>query len=180
MRRAAGRLAASLIVVLGLLLGQDEAAARREPVSATGKVTRVSDGDTLWLQLDGAGRKRPIKLRLEGIDAPESCQPWGAQARQALSGRLLGRQVRLSLRGRDRYRRWLGNVSLQGEDVSAWMVREGHAWSYRSGRGGGPYARQEAEARARRRGLFGAIDPMPPRVFRQWHGACPAPRRRPA
>lgn len=40
-------------------------------------VTRVVDGDTLWLQagVDANGKKpRPFKMRLQGIDAPESCQ----------------------------------------------------------------------------------------------------------
>ena len=39
------------------------------------RVTRVFDGDTLWVQpLDG-GRYR--KLRLDGLDAPEICQSGG-------------------------------------------------------------------------------------------------------
>ncbi|MCM5681303.1 thermonuclease family protein [Schlegelella sp. S2-27] len=138
-----------------------------------GTVTRVSDGDTLWLRIEGEEpASKPVKLRLEGIDAPERCQPWGSQSAQALTGRVLGRKVQVVLRAQDAYRRWLGSLWLDGDDVSAWMVSEGHAWSYRFRRSDGPYARQEREARVRHRGLFSQPDPMQPQVFRRWHGPC--------
>ena len=40
-----------------------------------GWVSWVMDGDTVLLVPDGG--HEPIKLRIEGIDAPESCQPGG-------------------------------------------------------------------------------------------------------
>src|SRR5262245_53434108 len=43
----------------------------------TGKVVGVSDGDTITV-LDG--QKRQHKIRLEGIDAPESSQDFGSRA----------------------------------------------------------------------------------------------------
>ncbi|MBS0437681.1 MAG: thermonuclease family protein, partial [Proteobacteria bacterium] len=51
----------------------------------TGIVTHVSDGDTVWVKRDDAPRRKPVKLRLAGIDAPERCQPWGAEASAALT-----------------------------------------------------------------------------------------------
>lgn len=138
-----------------------------------GVVTHVSDGDTLWVRPEGTSAK-PFKLRLQGIDAPERCQPWGAEATAALTRRVLHRQVRVHTRATDDYQRSLGNIRLGDEDISAWMVAQGHAWSYGRRRHGGPYAAQEEEARAARRGLFadasGAIEP---RLFRQRFGACP-------
>ena len=41
-----------------------------------GKVIRVSDGDTVVLLVDGQDSSKQIRVRLEGIDAPESGQPW--------------------------------------------------------------------------------------------------------
>ncbi|PPE71393.1 thermonuclease family protein [Caldimonas thermodepolymerans] len=137
-----------------------------------GRVTRVTDGDTLWLRVEGENRK-PLKIRIEGIDAPEACQPWGREATEALKARVLGRRLEAVLRARDSYQRWLGTLWLDGEDVAAWMVREGHAWSYRFRRDDGPYAALEREARQARRGLFSQPDPMLPQVFRRWHGPCP-------
>ena len=166
----------ALIAVLlaGMTAG---AAAQAAGQRVEGTVTRVSDGDTLWLQPDGEGHGKPIKLRLDGIDAPESCQPWGTEATQALSARVMGRRVQVVLKARDAYRRWLVSLSMDGDDVSAWLVHEGHAWSYRSGRSAGPYAEQERAARGARRGLFSQRDPMQPQVFRRWHGPCDMPPR---
>ena len=57
------------------------------------KITRVSDGDTLWIRPHGGGR--PVKLRVQGIDAPERCQPWGEASRERLRELVLGRSVRV-------------------------------------------------------------------------------------
>lgn len=144
---------------------------------ATGVVTRVSDGDTLWVRPDApaadGGRARPIKLRLRGIDAPERCQDWGPQAQSALAARVLHQRVELQAGpARDDYGRTLGNVLLQGEDISAWMVGQGHAWSYRYRRSEGPYAAQEQAARLSKRGLFADPRAVAPREFRKLHGPC--------
>lgn len=139
------------------------------PASAvTGVVTHVTDGDTVWVRTEHAR----IKVRLQGIDAPERCQPWGPQARDALARRLMNRQVDVQTRAYDDYRRAISRLTLDGEDVGAWMVAEGHAWSARYRRSLGPYATQESAARAARRGLFAHADAVEPRAFRQQHGPC--------
>ena len=56
-----------------------------------GVVTRVSDGDTLWVRPVNGGK--PRKLRIDGIDAPEICQTWGVKSREALSSRVLNQTV---------------------------------------------------------------------------------------
>lgn len=139
-----------------------------------GVVTKVTDGDTVWIQPSTPNVKR-IKLRIEGIDAPERCQPWGRQATQALSARVMGQRVSVPDTGRrsqDVYGRALGPLLLQGEDVGAWMVRQGHAWSYRPNGRKGRYDTLEAQASAARRGLFSERDPMQPYLFRRVHGGC--------
>lgn len=134
----------------------------------TGVVTHVTDGDTLWVR---TGQAR-IKVRLQGIDAPERCQAWGPQARDALARRVLNRQVQLQTRARDEYQRTIAQLTLEGEDLGGWMVGQGHAWSARYRRSLGPYAPQEASARAARRGLFAQADAVEPRAFRRQHGPC--------
>ena len=142
-----------------------------------GTVTRVSDGDTLWLRPEISSSRglkdAPIKLRLKGVDAPERCQPWGQQAQAALSDKTLNRRVRWLADERDDYGRRLGHVWLDGEDVSAWMVSQGHAWSYRFRGAEGPYFEQEIAARQSRRGLFSDANAVRPRQFRKSHGPCP-------
>ncbi len=142
-----------------------------------GMVTKVTDGDTIWVlpaTCDAAVRCQPVKVRMLGIDAPESCQAWGAQATRALRERLLDQSVRVSYSRSDVYGRALGRVSLDAEDVGAWMVSQGHAWSYRERRYPGPYAQEQAQAAQSHRGLFGDSQVIEPRVFRKSHGPCKA------
>ena len=87
---------AAASLAIAALLGASAAAQAFD-----GVVTRVPDGDTLWVQPDDAAR-RPLKLRLRGIDAPELCQRWGVQARDALAARVLRRHVSVEVRTRDR------------------------------------------------------------------------------
>jgi micrococcal nuclease len=145
----------------------------------SGIVTHVSDGDTLWVRPIGeaGARRKPVKVRLLGIDAPEICQPWGPSARDALTARVSGRRVEVPVRGRDDHGRSLGTVLLDGEDINAWLVAQGHAWGARWHRERGAYAAQEEAARAQRLGLFSLPDPMQPRAFRQFNGPCDSASR---
>ncbi len=135
-----------------------------------GTVTHVSDGDTLWVRLAQGGE--PVKVRFQGIDAPEVCQAWGAQAASALKNKSMGKTVQLNTRARDDYGRMLARVSLNNEDLGGWMVAQGHAWSYHYRNNPGPYAAQERAARQARLGLWAAATPQPPRDFRKQHGSC--------
>lgn len=139
----------------------------------TARVSRVFDGDTVWVRpLDG-GRYR--KLRIDGIDAPEICQPGGTASRDALARRVLEQVVMVSVRRHDDYGRGLARLTHQGDDVAAWMVAQGQAWSYRWRRSLGPFKDEEEGARRARKGLFAEASPELPRDFRQRHGPCPLP-----
>jgi micrococcal nuclease len=135
-----------------------------------GVVTHVSDGDTLWVRLPQGGE--PVKVRFQGLDAPESCQDWGPQATQALKTKVLNQTVMLSTRARDDYGRLIAHVRMEGDDLGAWMVEQGHAWSYHYRNDPGPYAAQERSARAAKRGLWAAANAVDPREFRKQHGSC--------
>jgi micrococcal nuclease len=137
--------------------------------SLHGNVSHVTDGDTLWVR--PAGAREAHQIRLHGIDAPEICQPFGKQSRDALAARVLHRQVQVAIRARDMYQRSIGSVTLQGDDLSAWLVRSGYAWSSQFHGRPGPYAKLEAQARAARRGLW-ASSAQDPRNFRKMHGSC--------
>ena len=137
-----------------------------------GVVNHITDGDTIWVQPEGTQRK-PVKVRLQGIDAPERCQAGGAQATAALKSRLLHQRVEVETVAKDTYHRTLGHVRLKGEDIAAWMVSQGQAWSAHGRVGNlGPYGAQERQARAARRGIFAGDRAIEPRVFRKMHGPC--------
>lgn len=148
--------------------------------SFEGVVSHVTDGDTLWVR--PASGAAPQAVRLQGIDAPEICQPHGAQARDALVSRALHQPVTVDTRASDSYRRVLARVNLSGgdshktlpgePDLGAWLVSRGHAWSARFHGHPGPYSAQEAQARSSRRGLWTDGVPVEPREFRKAHGGC--------
>ena len=173
MKRSRGLLWVRLLVVCLVLIPYSWVA----PVLAgmhqdvwQGQVTYISDGDTLWVRPHQGSAPRIV--RLDGIDAPELCQVHGGSARTALTGLVLGQTVQVQVRGNDDYGRTLARVIFQGQDIGAWMVDRGHAWSYRYRGQAGPYAKQESLARANRLGLFGQERPEPPRDFRRRHGPC--------
>jgi endonuclease YncB( thermonuclease family) len=95
-------------------------------------VPRIVDGDTV--QISSA------KIRFAGIDAPETDQvcldakgeKWacGIASRDALIKFSAGRPWDCNITGTDKYGRSLGNCFVDGEDVSAWMVRSGWAMSF--------------------------------------------------
>ena len=135
-----------------------------------GVVSHVTDGDTIWVKRDGRGEA--IEIRIIDLDAPENCQAFGPQAKRALAQRVLNRTVTVRTRGTDEYQRTLAQIKYKGQDVGAWLVREGHAWSgtYQGRRG--PYAKLEAEARAAHLGLWANGGAVEPRHFRRSHGRC--------
>ncbi len=139
-----------------------------------GEVTHVSDGDTLWIK---AGRGvAPRKVRLLGLDAPELCQAGGTAARAALQALVVNQPVQVNVNFQDTYDRDLARLQVNGRDVGAALVSAGHAWSSRWHSSLGPYAAQEASARAAGLGLF--ADPLAelPRNFRKRHGPCQTAR----
>lgn len=134
-------------------------------------VSWVMDGDTVLLVPEG--EREPVRVRIVGIDAPESCQPGGERSRDALISRVLRKTVQLEPKGQDSYGRQLGKLWVGEEDVGAGMVRAGWAWAYSFRTGRGPYAALQREAQDDKRGLFGARETaMSPSVFRQFHGSC--------
>lgn len=170
---AAQRLTAfhRLALLLVLLLSfHGLAGARPAQQYQSGVVTRVVDGDTLWVRTPAAGK--PLKVRIAGIDAPEICQAGGRDAREALRQRVLGQTVSISYQRRDDYGRVLAIVTWQGQDIGQWMVSRGQAWSYSYRRNPGPYATEQSQAMAARRGLFAMGAAENPRHFRKRHGSC--------
>jgi endonuclease YncB( thermonuclease family) len=133
-------------------------------------VSHVTDGDTVWVRPAGGGP--PQQVRIDGIDAPEICQPFGRTSRSALAASVLHKRVVVITHGSDDYRRTVARLQLGRRDVGGWLVARGYAWSYRFRDDPGPYAREEARARKARRGLWGHDGAEIPRDFRVRHGSC--------
>src|SRR4051812_20267039 len=78
-----------------------------------GRVVNVADGDTITVLVG----KESIKVRLEGIDAPESSQAFGDKSKIALSKLVKGMSVTVNKTGEDQYKRTLGRVLIRETTV---------------------------------------------------------------
>lgn len=117
-------------------------------------VPRIVDGDTLAIG--------STKVRLEGIDAPETDQiclsakgvHWacGIDARDQLVAHIAGREINCAPNGNDVYRRTLATCYLAGEDLNRWLVQQGWALAYV--KYSSAYRHIEDEARVNQRGLW--------------------------
>ena len=139
------------LTTLTLLIALVTAAPAADVISG---VPYIVDGDTLSIG--------NLKIRLEGIDAPETDQicldqnaaTWtcGVVVRDRLAERVGKHSIDCTPRGTDRYGRTLAVCSLAGEDLNAWMVRRGLALAFiRYSRA---YTAEEEQARDAKRGLW--------------------------
>ena len=149
----------AVVALLSLFTGA-QAATR-----ITGRVVGVHDGDTLTVLTAG---NVETKVRLHGIDAPESGQAFGNVSKQALSGMVFGKTVVVDALSHDRYGRVIGVVYLPEGNVNHAMVAYGYAWWYQE------YASKsvalqyyQARARAARAGLWADPHAIAPWIYRK-------------
>ena len=112
-------------------------------------------------------------MRLGEIDTPESRQPYGQRAKQALSDLVFNQQARVVVQDTDRYGRTVGRVYVGSLDVNAEMVKQGAAWVYRQYLKDQSLLAIEQQAKAAKRGLWGLpeAERCPPWDWRK--NACP-------
>lgn len=131
----------------------------------TGRVVKIADGDTFTLLVNG---NEQVKIRLDGIDAPEKGQAYGNKAKEYLSGMIWGEPVTVNVKSKDRYGRSIGKVSTPTiSDVNLEMIRAGYAWLYRDYNNDKTYTAAENQARKNMRGLWQDKNPIRPQDFRK-------------
>lgn len=148
-------------------------------------VVGISDGDTLTARCptqEAAHPYQQIKVRVQGIDAPERKQPFGNRAREALSEITFMKEAELRCNKIDRYKRhicsvWVVPVSApkgpRTLDAGLALVSIGMAWWYRdyareqTPQERGQYEFAEQEARSRQVGLWGDAEPIAPWAWRK-------------
>ena len=109
-----------------------------------------------------------MKVRFSGIDTPESKQPFGTKAEEALGNLIFGKQVTVLTTGQDRNKRTLGFVRVDGVDVNTMMIRQGFAWHYKDYNSSPELAEFETAARTAKIGLWaGSETPVPPWEWRK-------------
>ena len=134
-----------------------------------GKVIKVSDGDTITV-LDSNNQKH--KIRLKGIDAPESQQVYGDISTQSLSELVYDKEVLVTWDKKDKYYRILGKVIADGRDANYEQLKKGLAWYYKqyekdlSDDDKQRYSEAEVLARNYGVGLWADANSIPPWEFR--------------
>lgn len=150
-----------VISAIALVLVLASIAATEAPAQVMTGIASVIDGDTLEIR----GRR----IRLHGIDAPESAQlcvrpngsAWrcGQTAALRLADRIGRRAISCRQTDTDRYGRIVAVCEQQGEDLAGWMVDEGWAVAYRSI--SSDYAPAEDRARRAQRGIWASRFELP-------------------
>ena len=108
-------------------LQQEKRFTRQDSPAVVGIVTKVKDGDSIVVD------KIWKEIRMHGIDAPETAQPWGPEATHFLVRRCLGREVGVvQFTGhKDPWGRFLATVYLNTptgpDNLNREMVRAGLA-----------------------------------------------------
>ena len=148
---AAGRYAQRMRALIPLLLLSTAAA--QVPATVTG-IPTVTDGDTLQI--------RGVKVRLHGINAPESSQTCtragklygcGREAAFALADLVRNKTVTCTRKDTDRYGRMVGVCSVGGIEINRWLVQQGWALPYLQ-YGGGIYSSAASQAKRAGKGLY--------------------------
>lgn len=129
----------------------------------TGKVVSVYDGDTITV-LEGTTQH---KIRFEGIDTPESKQPFGTRAKQAMSKMVFGKEVRVEWSNKDRYGRTLGHVYVNGMWTNLEMIQQGMAWHYKQYSKDQRLAKAEIKAKESKLGIWSAPNAIAPWDWRK-------------
>ncbi|WP_029281285.1 thermonuclease family protein [Pedobacter sp. R20-19] len=117
------------------------------------KVIRILDGDTMEVLY----QDHPIKIRLAHIDCPEKRghQPFGTQAKQALSDLCFGQMVTVQGQKYDRYKRLIAVVINDKKQVlNQEMLKMGMAWHFKKYSSDLLYTQLEINARKNKIGLW--------------------------
>ena len=156
--------------------------ATTEPVETaheiSGKVVGIIDGDTIDIL---TADKATIRIRLNGIDAPETGQPSCKNAKQYLSEFNGGQVVRVVTHGKDRYGRTIGDVFVRDDggpnirtgtvlpdwNINREIVQEGLAWHYKKYLTDINQEMDEFTARDRKLGLWADVRRVAPWDWRK-------------
>jgi micrococcal nuclease len=131
-----------------------------------GKVVHVADGDTITVLRDGM----KVKVRLYGIDTPETKQWYGQNAKTFTSSQVMGKTVDVQEIDVDRYKRVVGIVSAGNLALNRHLVKYGYAWvdhAYCKKPFCSEWAKTEEVARKAKRGLWKNPEAIPPWEYRR-------------
>ncbi|CAL0307567.1 unnamed protein product [Lupinus luteus] len=110
---------------------------------------------------------RKYRIRLRGIDAPESAMPFGKEAKTELTKIVQNKSLSVLIYGEDRYGRSVGDIYCNGMFVQELMLKKGLAWHYAAYDKRPELETWQEEARAKRVGLWASKNPEKPWEWRK-------------
>ena len=155
-----------LILFSVQIFGQTQLSEKLSNKTFSAKVIGIMDGDTMEVLYNNV----PTKIRLAHIDCPEKRgkQPFGNNAKIALSDLCFGRIVIVKGEKYDRYKRLVAVViNDKKQNVNQEMIKLGMAWHFTKYSKDPVYAKLEIEARKNRVGLWKDKDPIAPWLWRE-------------
>ena len=150
-----------------LLLPVSAQSGTTQPYQA--KVVGIADGDTITV-LQGTTQ---IRIRLYGIDCPESHQAFGNKAKQFTSSLVFGKTVKIEPVTKDRYGRTVAWVYSDSKCLNEDLLMAGLAWHFKKYSTDKKLSDLEIEAKQNRAGLWSdpkAIAPPSPSRPQSSHG----------
>ncbi len=133
----------------------------------SGKVIAIIDGDTYDILLDG---NKTVRIRMEGIDAPEKGMPFYRVAKKYLGELCFEKNVRLEIHDTDSRGRKIAFTYLDdGTEISHEMIKAGLAWHFTKYNKDEDLATLEVQAKESKLGLWTDESPMPPWDNRSLH-----------
>jgi|WetSurMetagenome_2_1015567.scaffolds.fasta_scaffold00376_12 micrococcal nuclease len=133
----------------------------------SGKVISIIDGDTYDLLTKD---KETIRIRMEGIDAPEKGMPFYQVSKNYLGKLCFQKNVKIEVTSKDANGRYLAFTYLyDGTELSHEMIKSGLAWHFKKYNSDSILSNLEVEARNLKIGLWIDKDPMPPWENRSLH-----------
>jgi endonuclease YncB( thermonuclease family) len=128
----------------------------------TGSIIRVIDGDTFVFQT----AEGSFTVRMFGTDAPERDQPFSKESADFLK-QYLNKDAVTKISGTDKYRRSLGTLYVDGQDINLLTIKNGCAWHFKRYSSDIQYAKAEDYARKNKIGLWKLDNPIPPWNWRK-------------
>lgn len=136
---------------------------------------RIIDGDTAEVLIVGQGSQR---VRLLGVDAPESRQAFGKASKKSLATCTTARPLQLASNKTDRYGRLVGVIYAGGIDCNLYQIQSGMAWHYKAYQNDQTktdqqkYANAEQYAQTQKIGLWSDNCPIAPWNYRKGQKSC--------
>ena len=131
---------------------------------------QVIDGDTIVIEQ----KNKKIRIRLDGIDAPEMDQAFGDASRLWLQQCLTSaKPISVSWQRTDKYGRLLGTLYAGSTDCNLRQIKHGFAWHYKfyqdqqTPQARLAYSQAHQQARQQKLGLWQQHCPINPWAWRQ-------------